>query len=178
MIAVKPYPHPDDWMKIDPSVPLQEMASSPDDIRKDLTQYGGALVEHLFKLFYFREFEEYFKNWTTSVYKCAFHVSKLNSPPRLKNKLPPAAMIYEWMWGRWEDSLDTEHDGFLKNANNKSNLGYEYLPYIHAGGNEKNAGAFIKDYHLWLARKLSKNGKVDIDNVRDEIKLLFRKYPV
>jgi hypothetical protein len=142
MIIVKPYPHPDDWMKEDPENP-QEMASSPDDIRKDLTQYGGALVEHLFKLFYFREFEEYFKNWSNSVYKCAFHVLKLNSPPKLKNKLPPADMIYEWMWGRWEDSLDTEHNGFLRNVNNKNNPEYQHLPYIHVGGDEKSAGSIF-----------------------------------
>jgi hypothetical protein len=59
MIRIKPYPHPDDWMNVDPFVPLQKMESSPDDIRKDLTQYGEALFEYLFKLFYFRQFEEY-----------------------------------------------------------------------------------------------------------------------
>jgi hypothetical protein len=178
MIIVKPYPHPDDWMKEDPNTPLQEMASSPEKIYKDLTQYGGALVEHLFKLFYFREFVEYFNNWSNSVYKCAFRVSKLSSPPRLKNKLPPAEMIYEWMWGRWEDTIDIQHAGFLKNVNNKSNPEYQHLPYIPAGGDEKGAGDFIKDYHIWLARKLSKNGRADIDDVRDEIKALLKKYPV
>jgi hypothetical protein len=178
MILVKPYPHPDDWMNINPSAPLQEMASSPDKIYKDLTQYGGALVEHLFKLFYFREFGEYFNNWSNSIYKCAFRVSKLNAPPSLKNKLPPADMIYEWMWGRWEDTIDIQHNGFLKNVNNKNNPEYQYLPYIHARGDSAGASSFIKDYHLWLARKLSKNGKVDLNDVRDEIKILFRRYPL
>jgi hypothetical protein len=178
MVFVKPYPHPDDWMKEDPSAPLQEMAYPPDKVEANLTRYGDALVEYLFKLFYFREFGEYFNNWSNSVYKCAFHVSKLSSPPRLKNKLPPADMIYEWMWSGWEDTIDIQHTGFLKNVNNKSNPEYQHLPYIHARGDEKGAGGFIKDYHLWLARKLSKDGRVDIDDVRDEIKLLFRKYPI
>jgi hypothetical protein len=178
MVFVKPYPHPDDWMKEDSSAPLQEMAYPPEKIESDLTKYGGTIFEHLLKLFYFREYEEYFQNWTTAVFKSAFRVPKLSSPPRLKNKLPTATMIYKWMWEGWEDSFDNQHSGFLRDVNNKSNHEYQYLPYIHAGGDEKGAGQFVKDYHLWLAGKLSKDGKVDLADVRDEIKLLFKKYPI
>jgi hypothetical protein len=180
MIIVKPCPcpHPDDWMNADPSAPLQEMASPPDKVWKHLTQYGAALVEHLFKLFYFREFNEYYGKWTESVYKCAFQVPKLSSPPKYKNKLPPAEMIYEWMWGRWEDQLDIQHSIILDKINDKSYSGFKYLPYVYAGGNPENACAFVKNYHLWLAGRLSKDGKVSLDDVRTEIKLLLKKYPV
>jgi hypothetical protein len=178
MIFVKPYPHPDDWMKEDPSIPLQEMASSPEKIEADLIKYGGTLLEHLLKLFYFREFEEYFNNWSTAVFKSAFRVPKLNSPPRLKNKLPPAEMVYKWMWEDWEDSFDTQHSGFINDANYKTNPEYKYLPYIHAGGDEVGAGQFVKDYHIWLARQLSKKGRISLTDVQDEIKLLFKKYPL
>jgi hypothetical protein len=179
MVLVKPYPHPDDWMKEGPDAPLQEMASSPDKVEQKLTQFHGTILTHLLKLFYFRDFTDYFQSWTTAVFKSAFYVSKLSSPPRLKNKLPPAQMIYDWMWGDpWDDVFDNLHDGFIKDANYKTNPEYQDLPYIHAGGNEKNAGSFIKYYHLWLAKELSKNGRVSLSDVQDEIKLLFRKYPV
>jgi hypothetical protein len=173
------YPHPDDWMYEDPEILLQEMASPPDVVQTNLTKYDGSLCSHLLKLFYFRDFQEYFNNWSNTVYKCAFRVSKLSSPPKYKNKWPSADLIYKWMWGDpWEDIFDTLHAGFVKDVNNKSNPEYQYLPYIHQGGDEQQAASFIKDYHLWLARRLSKDGKVSLSDVRDEIKLLFRKYPV
>jgi hypothetical protein len=56
--------------------------------------------------------------------------------------------------------------------------GYKYLPYVHAGGNEKNAGEFIKEYHLWLAKELSVKERIFLPDVQDEIKLLLKKYPV
>jgi hypothetical protein len=62
------------------------------------------------------------------------------------------------MWGRWEKLLDTEHTGFLRDVNDKSNPSYQYLSYTHVGGNEENVG--IKNYHLWLARNLSKKGLI------------------
>jgi hypothetical protein len=41
----------------------------------------------------------------------------------------------------------------------------------------KNAGEFVKAYYIWLAKQLSKEGKVSKDDVHDEIKDLLRKYP-
>jgi hypothetical protein len=178
MPFVKPYPHPDDWMKEDPDAPLQEMAFPPDKVEQRLTRFDGTIFTHLLKLFYFRDFTDYFHNWTTAVFKSAFRVDKLSSPPRLKNKLPPAQMIYDWMWGNNEDVFDSWHDGVIKDANYKANPEYTYLSYINAGGDEKGAGNFVKDYHLWLARELSKKGRVSLKDVQDEIRLLFRKYPV
>jgi hypothetical protein len=177
MIFAKPYPHPDDWMKEDPSVPLQEMSFTRDEVRNQLTRYDGTIFTHLLKLFYFREFEDYFHNWSTAVFKSAFRVHKVKKANG-KDKYPSPEEIYEWMWGGSEDVFGAWHDGFLKDANYKANPEYQYLPYIHAGGDETGAGEFIKAYHLWLARKLSKNGKVSLPDVQDEIKLLFRRYPV
>jgi hypothetical protein len=178
MAIVKPYPHPDDWMKEKTPESLQEMASSPKKAEEILTRYSGTTLEHLLKLFYFRNFTDYFHNWTNAVYKSAYYVPKLKSPPRLKNKFPPAEMIYEWMWSIWEGSFENYHAGFIGDVNNKSNPDYQYLPYIHKGGDVRDAEKFAKDYHLWLAKELSKGGRVKLMDVQDEIKLLFKKYPV
>jgi hypothetical protein len=177
MIIVKPYPHPDDWQKAAPES-LKEMSSSPEKAENILTQYNGTTLEHLLKLFYFRDFLDYFHNWTNAVYKSAYFVPKLNSPPRLKNKLPPADMIYEWMWSVWEGSFENYHYGFLKDANDKSNPSYQYLPYIHKGGDVQAAEEFAKDYHVWLARELSKRGRIALSDTKAEIQILFKKYPL
>jgi hypothetical protein len=176
MIIVKPYPHPDDWMKEDPNFPLQEMSLTRDEVRDKLTRYDGTIFTHLLKLFYFRDFDEYFQNWSAAVFKSAFRVHKIKKANG-KDKNPSPEEIYEWMWGGSEDSFDSWHGGFIKDANYKGNPEYKDLSYIYAGGNEKSAGSFVKDYHLWLARELSKKGRVSLTDVQNEIKLLFRKYP-
>ena len=82
------------------------------------------------------------------------------------------------MGGGAEDSFKEHHSGILHDFNNKSDPEYSGLPYVHAGGDPLGAGLFIKNYHLWLARQLSKNGEVTKDDVQNEIKELLRKYPL
>jgi hypothetical protein len=178
MIIVKPYPHPDDWQKADPSLPLHEMSLPKDKVERSLTRYREVILTHLLKLFYFRDFSMYFNNWSSTVFKCAYFVHKIKKSHG-KDKWPSAQDIYYWMWNDpWEDMFDTMHRGILKDFNNKSDPEYQDLPYIHAGGDEYGAGLFIKDYHLWLARKLSAQGNVSKDDVQDKIKELFKKYPI
>jgi hypothetical protein len=177
MILVKPYPHPDDWMKEDPSLPLQEMSLAKDEVMRKLTRYDDTIFTHLLKLFYFRDFPQYFNNWSIAVFKSAFRVHKIKNP-KGKDKLPDVEDIYYWMWGGAEDSFDAHHRGMLRNFNNKGDEEYRDLPYVHAGGNEEQAGLFIKNYHLWLAKQLASKGEVSKDDVQDKIKELLKKHPV
>jgi hypothetical protein len=178
MILVKPYPHPDDWQKEDPSVSLQEMAYPKDKVWQLLTRYEDTTFTHLLKLFYFRDFPEYFNNWSIAVYKSAFFVHKIKKAHG-KDKWPDAEDIYDWLWkSPWEDMFDTMHSGILKDFNDKSDPEYQNLPYVHSGGDEEGAREFMKNYYIWLARQLSKNGKVTKDDVQDKIKELLRKHPL
>jgi hypothetical protein len=177
MILVKPYPHPDDWQKEDPALPLQEMSYSKDKVWQLLTRYDNTIFTHLLKLFYFRDFPQYFNNWSIAIFKSAFRVHKIKNP-KGKDKLPNAEDIYYWMWGGAEDSFKEHHSGILHDFNNKSDPEYSDLPYIHAGGDPLGASSFIKDYHLWLARQLSLKGEVSKVDVQDKIKELLRKHPL
>jgi hypothetical protein len=178
MIIVKPYPHPDDWQKEDPSLPLQEMSYPENKVWQLLTQYEGTTFTHLLKLFYFRDFPEYFNNWSVAVYKSAFFVHKVKKAHG-KDKWPDAEDIYAWLWANpWGDMFDAMHSGTLKDFNNKSDPEYQNLPYVHAGGDEEQAESFLKDYFIWLARQLSSKGKVSKDDVQDKIKELLKKHPL
>jgi hypothetical protein len=178
MILIKPYPHPDDWMKEDTSLPLQEMSFAKDEVMHKLTRYEDTTFTHLLKLFYFRGFPEYFNNWSIAVYKSAFFVHKIKKAQG-KDKWPDAEDIYAWLWqDPWEDMFDTMHRGLLRDFNNKNDPEYQDLPYVHAGGDEKGAESFLKDYYVWLARQLSKNGKVDNVAVQDKIGELLKKHPL
>jgi hypothetical protein len=177
MEFAKPYPHPDDWMKEDPSIPLQETSLTKDEVWNKLTRYDGTIFTNLLNLFYFREFEDYFQDWSAAVFKSAFRVHKIKKSNG-KDRNPSSREIYYWMWGGAEDSFDSWHEGFLENANSERNEEYQDLPYIPSKGNERNAGNFMKGYYHWLAKKLSKNREVSLKDVQDEIKLLFKKYQV
>jgi hypothetical protein len=172
------YHHPDDWMYEDDTQPLLEMSLPRTEVWKKLVQYDSTIEEHLLKLFYFREYKEYFQSWSNAVYKSAFRTYKIKAPKGKKDKLPDAQTIYDWMWSGSADDFDIIHSGWIKGVNNKSLPDYQDLPYIHAGGNEKNAGEFIKAYHLWLAKELSAKERIYLPDVQDEIKLLFKKYLV
>jgi len=171
--------HPDDWMRINESLiqSLTEMSVSREDMKKILYVYHyNPRFWHLLKLFYFRDNQRDFNGWTTSVWKGLASIPKLKNPNG-KDKLPDAQFIYNWVWGNFEDSFEDWHEGALKDFNDKSNPEFRDLLYIHARGDADTAGAFVKEYHLWLAKKLAKQGWVTKADVQSEIEELLRKYP-
>ena len=174
MVIVNPT-HPDDWMKND-DTNLQEMSRPEKDVERTLSQWCEVIYTHLLKLYYFRDNQRDFRGWCISVWKGAIKVDKVKNP-KGKDQLPDAQTIYDWMWGCHEDAFPDWHKVDIKGFNNKSDPDYQDLPYIHAGGDVETAGDFIKAYHIWLAKELSKNGKVDKTDVQDQIKELLDKYP-
>jgi hypothetical protein len=177
MIIFKPATDPDDWKADDSSRDLSEMSTSKNNVYLRLVQYHGSFESHLLKLFYFRDFDIYFDEWSNTVYKAAFDVPKIKKAHG-KDQFPSTEQIVEWMWNETADVFDNTHASFVRAVNNKGNRAYQQLPYIHQGGDEQQAANFIKAYIFWLAKRLSKEGRVSLDDVRDEIKLLFKKYPV
>ena len=175
MVILKPT-HPDDWMKNDGSI-IQEMAVPRKDMARLLGQWHSIIYRHLLKLFYFRENLRDFNGWSISVWKCMSDIPELKGVTG-KNKWPDAQFIYNNMWGCYEDAFfDGWHKGTLKDFNYKGDPEFSGLPYVHAGGNVETAGEFIKEYHIWLAKELSKKGKVSKGDVQDKIKELLDKYP-
>jgi hypothetical protein len=180
MIIVKPRSslHPDDWQYENPDVPLQEMAYPRKKVEFDLTKFEETMFTHLLKIFYYRDFEQYLRGWIVTVFKCAFRMHKVKAPKGKKDYFLSAEDIYELLWGGRIDVFLSHHDGTIKDFNYKANPEYAYLPYVHAGGDVEGAEQFMKAYYIWLARNLSKNGKVTLADVQYEIETLLRKYPL
>lgn len=174
MIVIKPA-HPDAWMDYDKLPLLNEMSLPRKEIERMLLQNYEVRYTHLLKLFYFRHNVRDFNGWSTSVWKVIISLPKIKNPIG-KDKLPDAQFIYEWLWGNLEDSFSNWHRVTLRGFNTKSDPEYKDLPYIHAGGDEETAAEFVKAYHIWLAKQLSKDGKVEKTDVQDEIKELLKKY--
>jgi hypothetical protein len=154
---------------------FQEMAYPLDKVLDKLLAKEDVVFDHLLKLFYFRDFSDYFNNWTSSVAKMD-RVYKVNKG-KGKDCYPDAQIILDWLWNKRTDCFESHHDGMIKNFNYKSNPEYSKLPYIHSGGDAESAAKFMGDYYLWLAKKLSQNGRITVAEVQEEIKRLFRKYP-
>jgi hypothetical protein len=153
---------------------LNEMAYPSKQLEDKLMQGENISIEHLLKIYYFRD-SKYFNGWASSVYHAMMRTYKDSSN---HNKFPNAENIFDWIWGKQEDCFkDVTHPIWLKAFNDKSDQQYQGLPYIHAGGDPEGAMKFIHDYYIWLAKELSKSGKVDLPDVKSILQRLLRKYP-
>jgi hypothetical protein len=171
MILVK-YPNLD---PTDKNPTMQEMAYSADKVEQKLTAFEEVVFDHLLKLFYFRDFSEYFNNWTSFVAQMR-RVYKI-SKGKGKDRFPDAQTILDWIWNNRVDSFEDHHQGIIKDFNYKGNPEYSNLPYVHNGGKPDTVGKFMADYYYWLAKELSKKGIVTLPEIQNKIKELFHKYP-
>jgi hypothetical protein len=165
MIFVKP-------LDVNNTSHLQEMARTRDDISRALNLYESARFVHLLKIFYFREKTQYLRGWMNTVYKSSYSVPKWKPT----NKYPDAQMIFDIIWGDYEDCFHDHHAGLVKTFNDKSNPDYADLPYVHA--DEQGALSFIRDYFLWLVRQLSKKGIVTPSEVIYALNRSLKKHPL
>jgi hypothetical protein len=154
---------------------MQEMAYPADKVEQKLSAFEEVVFDHLLKLFYFRDFSEYFNNWTSSVSQMR-RVYKI-SKGKGKDRFPDAQTILDWVWNNRVDCFEDHHRSTIKDFNYKGNPDYSKLPYIHSGGKPDVAGKFMGDYYYWLAINLSKKGSVTLPEIQDKIRELFHKYP-
>jgi hypothetical protein len=154
---------------------LYEMAYPLDKVERNLTAYQTNVFTHLLKLFYFRDFPDYFNNWTSTVAQMRM-VHKVKKG-KGKDQFPDAETIFEWVWMGRVDSFSEHHRGVVGDFNYKGNPEYKDLPYIHKGGDPLNAEKFMAGYYEWLATELSKKGNVRLTDIQKKIEELLRKYP-
>ena len=143
---------------------IKEYAMPLDKIGMDLRGVSGRLVEHLLKIFYYRNSTGDYNHWVTEVY--AF----VNSVPMSKksHKPPKKDFIKKNLWGYKSDIFHILHenivDGFIM----------KYGPISL----DIRAGVFCDEYIDWLSGRLSKGYSVSIREVVDYIKILIKRYPV
>ena len=59
------------------SIKLREMANSWKDIKKDLESHLYVMFEHLVKVYYYHNYEDYLQGWIASIRKGFEHIKKL-----------------------------------------------------------------------------------------------------
>jgi hypothetical protein len=138
---------------------LQEMAYPPSLIISKLLQYDDALLEHLLKLYYFKN---YIKGWTNTVYKCIIRTYKNNKT----NKWPTKEFLYRNLWENEKDAFLEHHNGYLTTFSTFKNL-----PKVQS--NIEGATTFCESYFKWLSKELSKKGNVTLPEVTQKIESLL-----
>lgn len=72
------------------SIKLREMANSWKDIKKDLESHLYVMFEHLVKVYYYHNYEEYLQGWIASIRKGFEHIKKLSNT----NKYPTKDQLF------------------------------------------------------------------------------------
>jgi hypothetical protein len=154
---------------------LQEMAYPLDKVERKLTVCEDNVFIHLLKIFYFRDFPEYFNNWASTVaqMRMTYKVKKGKG----KDQYPDRETILEWIWTGRIDSFNDHHRGLVADFNYKANPEYKDLPYVHKGGDPLNAAKFMAGYYEWLATELSQKGNVKLADIQTKVKDLLDKHP-
>jgi hypothetical protein len=159
------YPHPDDY--IYEKFHFQEMADSLSKIAQRLFQYEAVRLEHLLKVYYFRDFQMYLNGWITSIYKCNIQIPKnVNT-----NKYPTYKFIYKNLWENEIDAFEDHHEGYISTF-----ASYKYLPKIE---NPDLEGVFLfcEEYFKWLSLQLSQEGKITLEEVKEKLNSLLEEIP-
>jgi hypothetical protein len=133
------------------------------------THYTHNIVEHLLKLFYFRNGRDY-NVWVNHLYKNTPEAPKF----RHTNKWPGKDFIYQWLWWWVGDDFSTVYGrdiGLVLNLK-----GYD-TKKIKADPKMWVAQKFCNDYFNWASDKLSQSGKVTPLEVIKKVESLLKKYP-
>ena len=140
---------------------IYEMANSWKNIRNQLEDHLYVMFEHLVKVYYYHDYEEYLQGWISSIRKGFEHVKKLSNT----NTYPTEEQIFQFIWNEWLDGdIDILHDEIVKDLNKF----YKDVPPIeninHRGFNE-----FALSYCHLLAEMVSENGGISMNDVYEFI---------
>lgn len=128
---------------------------------------------HLAKLYYWRDYPEYFRGWKTTCRKGFEKVPKCAH----NTKYPEYDKLYELLWEAMEDIFDDTHDTIIKDINYEKQFTEEReLPDVTV--KDPNFEYFCKDYITELCKKVSEKGGIDSEENSDLIDSLLEKYPL
>ena len=78
---------------------LYEMANSWKNVRSQLENHLFVMFEHLVKVYYYHDYEEYMLGWVSSIRKGFEHIKKLSNT----NQYPTEEQMFQFIWNEWLD---------------------------------------------------------------------------
>lgn len=143
---------------------IKSMAVPWREIKEDLKGYIPVMFEHLVKLYYYHDFDEYLWNWCDSVKKGFEAVPKVKG----KNKFPAEGQIYNFIW---DERFSQDPDPYHKSYAQEINFKYKDVPKIPIENLDyKGFNEFLKAYLKLAAKLISENGSVNAADVLNFVK--------
>jgi hypothetical protein len=159
------------WVPVSDNV-LQEMSLSRKYQTMHYRETIKVIVEHLLKLYYFRD-SMWKPVWISHLFK--------NTPFAVKfkhnNKYPDTAFIYENMWGFLDDTYAGVYRQIISGILETDNVDVQR---ITKSPNIEITRELCSSYCEWVAQMISNplnSGSVTLSQVRLEIEKLLKKYP-
>lgn len=148
----------------------ESAATAWSELRIHLDGASYVVVEHLMKIFYFRNYEYYIRGWIVTCYKyfTKVPICKANNRP------PKKEVMYECLFGNKEDAFEGWHNATVKNFNYEM----EHLPKIKRICSDEVYN-FCQDYMVWVSYMLcEKQEEVTEVSAYLAIQDLLEKYPL
>ncbi len=137
------------------------------EVLRDAKSYNNVRIEHLLKLFYYRQDERDKMGWIRTVTKSPFTIDRMKG----NHKFPSAKDIYHELWLVKADIFSSIEKGAF--------LSFEDITdYPVPSSTSSNSYKFCEDYHKWMSEYLSTNGVMVLSDVKSEIDSLLAKYPI
>ena len=153
---------------------FKEFSRKRSEVISDIRNHRTVLVEHILKLYYYRDFVECLDGWIEEVQAFLGEVSKIKTVHG-KDRFPTPEEIYKEAWANDLDNIDNRHDRYISDFSKKrDNELKKPLPKVKKDSIAEN---FCNDYIRWVSEILSKKGVVTIEEVESEIEKLWKKYP-
>lgn len=144
---------------------LQEMSENKSQIRQDIVNVEGKIIEHLLKCFLYKDSTNNLNHWKQEIFSFLYEV------PKLKNtkKFPSYKLLYSFTIERIYDTLLDRIEPRIKN------LEFKGYPKVN-NYNKKDLYNAILEYYNWLIKELSKTGFVESKSVFNKIDEIIQKY--
>jgi hypothetical protein len=159
------------WVPVSDNV-LQEMSLSRKYQAMHYRETIKVIIEHLLKLYYFRD-SPWKSVWVTHLFK--------NTPFAVKfkhnNKYPDAVFIYKNMWDFLDDTYAGVYSQIVSGILEMENVD---IQRITEKPNIEITRKMCSSYCAWVAQMISNSmnlGRVTFPQVRSEVEKLLKKYP-
>lgn len=139
---------------------LQEMSKEWPVIESHLLDTLPIRWEHLIKMYYYKDFQEYHSGWVDS---CKKGLEKIDTLKKT-HKYPSFEKLYNSLWEEEKDTLKDFHDNNVETLNKD----YDKVPTI-AEMDFAGIQDFIQKFTEWSCRQLSKKGGITKDATKNEI---------
>ena len=129
------------------------------------------LILHLFKIFYHGKDEGKREHWSGDLYDILYWIPSLERSHKFLRKED----IYYNLWGYAGDRFSAVSTGTINRLNRISKSEKEGgFGIIRDKTPNSDCAEFCKGYFLWLSDKLSKDGEVSENDIKEEIELLYK----